>query len=296
MSAKNWIFTINNYSDVEVLKVGELGTSNEIHYLVYQLERGENGTDHVQGYVQLKKRKTLATMKRLLGDRTHLEMAKGSPGQNRDYCTKEDTRIEGPFEYGVMKGGAGSRTDISDFIARVKSGPVSEKEIIEEYGELVAKYPRFVDRVQRLYTEPARENFVPRIGWQFDLYLVLNGPVDKRKVIWYWEHSGNVGKSYFALNYSAGDGRFGYVVTGGRFSDIFYAYKNEPVVFFDWARDQEESFPYRVIEAFKNGYFLNTKYESVSRRFAVPHVVVFSNFPPDRSKLSEDRWQIKELN
>jgi len=295
MSAKNWCFTINNYSDVEAMKVGELATSADAQYLVYQIERGESGTEHLQGYVQMKKRKTLAVMKRLLGDRTHLEMAKGTPIQNKEYCTKEDTRVYGPFEYGEMKGGAGRRSDLTDFVSRVKSGPISEKEVIEEYGELVAKYPRFVDRVQRLYSEPTREALVPRPGWQMDLCLVLNGPVDKRKVIWYWEHSGNVGKSYFALNYSSSDGRFGYVVTGGRHADIFYAYKNEPVIFFDWARDQEESFPYRVVEAFKNGYFLNTKYESVARRFAVPHVVIFSNFPPDRSKLSEDRWIIKEL-
>jgi len=234
-------------------------------------------------------------MKRLFGNRAHLEVAKGSPSQNKDYCSKPEGRESGPFEFGEMKGGSGTRNDISDFVDRVKSGTITEKEIVEEYGNIVAKYPRFVDRVQRLYAEPTREVFVARPGWQLDLCLVLNGPVDKRKVIWYWEHSGNVGKSYFALNFSIGSGGFGYVVTGGRHADIFYAYRNEPIVFFDWARDQEESFPYRVVEAFKNGYFLNTKYESVARRFSVPHVVVFSNFPPDRSKLSIDRWEIKEI-
>lgn len=295
MSAKNWCFTINNYCDVELVTVCELGASDSCQYLVYQLEAGENNTPHCQGYVQMKARKTLATMKRLIGERAHLEIARGTPEQNKEYCTKAESRIEGPFEFGSMKAGKGTRNDLIELVTRVKSGPVSEKELIEDFGSVVARYPRFVDRVQRLYSEPAREDFVPRPGWQLDLSLVLHGSVDKRKVYWYWEHRGNVGKSHFALNFCTRDGRFGYIVTGGRHADIFYAYKNEPVVFFDWARDQEESFPYKVVESFKNGYFLNTKYESVPRRFVVPHVVVFANFSPDVSKLSNDRWEIKEI-
>ena len=125
--------------------------------------------------------------------------------------------------------------------------------------------------------------------------MVLNGEPSKRKVYWYWEPVGNTGKSYFSLNWSDAGGRRGYVVTGGRHADILYAYEEEKVVFFDWARDSEDSFPYRVVEQFKNGYFLNTKYESCTRRFETPHVVVFANFGPDMSKLSMDRWEIKEI-
>ena len=37
------------------------------------------------------------------------------------------------------------------------------------------------------------------------------------------------------------------------------------------------------------------KYESRSKRFPQTHVVVFSNWWPDRSQLSADRWDVKEL-
>ena len=46
---------------------------------------------------------------------------------------------------------------------------------------------------------------------------------------------------------------------------------------------------YGALEQLKNGLVYNTKYESGMRMFATPHVLVFSNFEPDRSKITEDR-------
>ena len=66
-------------------------------------------------------------------------------------------------------------------------------------------------------------------------------------------------------------------------------------MFFDLARSVQERVPYEVMENFKNGGFLNTKYESKWVKFKIPHVVVFANFLPDRLKLSEDRWNIIEI-
>jgi hypothetical protein len=52
---------------------------------------------------------------------------------------------------------------------------------------------------------------------------------------------------------------------------------------------------YSSIECIKNGMITNTKYETGFKVFNPPHVVVFSNFPPDEEKLSADRWNIKEI-
>ena len=31
------------------------------------------------------------------------------------------------------------------------------------------------------------------------------------------------------------------------------------------------------------------------RIYATPHVIIFANFPPDQSKLSYDRWDIRSF-
>lgn len=301
MSAKNWVFTLNNPTPAEtsalLARVAEPSSrlTYDVQYILWQLEIGDlESTPHYQGYVQFTKKKRMTTVKSIIADRSHVEIAGGGSKDNYNYCTKVDGRIEGPFEYGMMVGGQGTRNDIVDFVRRAKSGAITEGELIEDYGNILAKYPRFVSTVRRHYSRPEPIPFCPRSGWQLDLTSDLLGIPDPRKVYWYWEAVGNSGKSYFALNFNNG-GRFGYVVTGGRHSDIYFAYKDETIVFFDWARDNEESFPYRVVENFKNGYFLNTKYETFPHRFAVPHVVVFANFPPDVSKLSNDRWIIKNI-
>jgi hypothetical protein len=52
---------------------------------------------------------------------------------------------------------------------------------------------------------------------------------------------------------------------------------------------------YSLMESFKNGRIFSPKYESISKTFKPCHVVVFANFIPDHSKLSQDRWLVKNL-
>jgi len=301
MSAKNWCFTLNNPTEQETAKLlsyedDDVRTGAAITYIVFQYEEAPTtGTPHYQGYVQFAQRKRHTYLERVISPRMTHKVAKGNAAQNKVYCTKEESRLDGPWEFGTPTGGQGKRTDIAEFVNRAKQGRIERRELIETYGEILAKYPRFVSTVQRHYSEPIPTPFLPRDNWQFGLSVILAGQPDRRKVYWYWESIGNTGKSYYALNWNNGRS-FGYVVTGGRHSDIFYAYGNEPVVFFDWARDSEDAFPYKVVENFKNGYFLNTKYESHACRFDIPHVVVFANFSPDESKLSRDRWVIKNIS
>jgi len=299
MAAKNWVFTLNNVSDAELTTLIDFCESEAadavFQFIVFQKEEGLEGTPHLQGYIQLKSKRRLNGVKAVLNPRVHLEIAKGGPYDNLHYCTKDEGRLDGPWKYGLMIGGQGRRTDLVDFVRRAKQGVIPDDELIESYPGILAKYPRFVATVQRHYAKPQPINFIPRPGWQLELTLDLAQPADSRSVRWYWERVGNSGKSYYSLNYLDGGRRPGYVVTGGRHADIYYAYKNESVVFFDWARDNEDNFPYRVLENFKNGYFLNTKYETHAHRFPIPHVVVFANFEPDISKLSNDRWIIKHI-
>lgn len=82
----------------------EIFQENEqkIQYFVYQIERApDTGRLHIQAYLCLRDRARLPGVKQLVKDQTvHCEPRRGTHKQAVDYCTKEETRIEGPFEYG----------------------------------------------------------------------------------------------------------------------------------------------------------------------------------------------------
>jgi len=296
--AKNWCFTLNNPTDAENMHLRQLDGDLEacISYCVYQREAGAAGTPHVQGYLQLESKKRLSHLKRTVSSRAHWEVARGTPAQNREYCTKEP-RLTEPKEFGIMAV-QGKRTDIHSFVSDMRESIMTDAQILEKHPLILAKYPRFVSTTRRIISEeriPVRP-FTPRSGWQHQLGDSLLGPPDPRRVTWYSDSRGGSGKSTFGVRFRLPDGGRPFLITGGRHSDIYYAYGRQRVVIFDWPRSNEETFPYSVIEAFKNGYFLNTKYESTPVYFDVPHVVVFANFYPDKSKLSDDRWDIHTID
>lgn len=117
-----------------------------------------------------------------------------------------------------------------------------------------------------------------------------------RTIMWYWEKNGNVGKTTLAkhicLHYNA-------IYLSGKASDMKYAIaqmKEKPkIVIMDLTRSVEDYVSYEGIESIKNGIFFSGKYEGGMVMYDPPHVLILSNFPPDQSKLSIDRWDVTEL-
>lgn len=289
--AKNWCFTLNNPTPFEISALNIIHNHDLVSYIVYQTEEGESGTPHIQGYVQLSSRKRMPQVKALLSSRAHVEVAKGSPESNRTYCTK-DPRIGDIHEHGEMSR-AGKRTDIEKFVEAMKENIMDDGDVLDKFPNILAKYPRFINTTRRVLRERATNHapFSPREGWQTELALYLTREPDSRKIRWYFDEVGASGKSTFANGFDGG-----YIVTGGKHADILYSYNYERVVFFDWPRcSSGEAFPYAVLESMKNGYFLSTKYEPRRVKFNPPHVIVFSNEQPDKSKLSADRWDIHNI-
>lgn len=122
-------FTLNNYTDEDEKQIQE---NEKFIYIVYGIEVGENGTPHLQGFAQSNRRYSQAWWKKQL-PRAHLEVARGTPQQNIDYCKKglqsktewEEFGIDGEnygkdaviFEKGEVKEGRegqGKRTDIKE--------------------------------------------------------------------------------------------------------------------------------------------------------------------------------------
>ena len=87
-----WCFTLNNYTEEEEECIKALP---DIKYMIYGHEIApETGTPHLQGYIIFETRKYMTWIKNNTSPRIHLEIARGSVNQNRDYCSKGRNIIE----------------------------------------------------------------------------------------------------------------------------------------------------------------------------------------------------------
>ena len=91
--SRGWVFTINNFSEEEKEKIIRLINDPRVKYGIAETEHtGEGeGTPHIQGYIYFENARCFNPVKGLIGERAHIEAAKGNPEQNYDYCSKEDT-------------------------------------------------------------------------------------------------------------------------------------------------------------------------------------------------------------
>lgn len=114
-----WCFTLNNYTDQHVLHLQRLTTSDGVKFLIFGRETGENGTPHLQGYIEFNSPKRLKGASTVLGARNfHLEKARGNAAQSIDYCSKQDPS---PYQYGEP-GRQGARNDLLELKADIDSG------------------------------------------------------------------------------------------------------------------------------------------------------------------------------
>lgn len=71
-----------------------------------------SGTQHWQGYIEFTKKVTLAHLKDILCfEGAHWEPRRGTQSQAIAYCSKQDTRVEGPWTFGDKKS-QGKRSDL----------------------------------------------------------------------------------------------------------------------------------------------------------------------------------------
>jgi len=93
---------------------------SNLKYAIYQYEKGENGTPHIQAFVIYKNNKRFKNVKQDFPT-GHLIVPNGSNVENRDYCTKKDTRLAPPIEIGEFSE-MRSRNDIVLFLEALKLG------------------------------------------------------------------------------------------------------------------------------------------------------------------------------
>lgn len=304
--ARFYCWTLNNYSEDEVLSIRLLLLSPSVRYACFCREVAPStGTRHLQGYIAFVSQKTRRQCVSQISPRVSVRACTGSEEENIVYCSKE-VRDDNPLEeFGTRKRSSGKRTDLEDFKNAVKGGCHSLPILLEDFSEVCAKYPRFVESYIRLHLPlPVLPEYIPR-EWQEKLNAILATEPDRRTINFVIDESGDQGKSYFIEKYIADNPGKALVFSPGKSIDLKYAFYScmcsPHVVFFDAPRSRQSCsennqskslLPYDFLEELKNGRMMNMKYNSATFRFKVPHVVVMTNQQPDMDALSMDRYNL----
>lgn len=293
--AKRWVFTLNNFTPGEAADFDNWASTNAA-YSVVGIERGANGTPHLQGFFILKRKRRLAQVKLIPGlGRAHLEICRGTAAQAATYCKKD-----GDFtEHGECPAGEqGKRNDFETFKEWCKacdSAP-SESRLADEWPGLFARYPRACLKFVDLFCP--KPMLVPDTAelrdWQLTLYDMLQQPADDRKIIFVVDAAGNVGKSWFIRYMLTKHSEDVQRLSVGKRDDLAFAVDETKKVFlFDIPREQLEYLQYSVLEQLKDGLIFSSKYESRTKVIRGHcHVVVMTNESPDMNKLSVDRYTL----
>ena len=298
-----WTFTLNNYALHFDYKSHLIKTEFRVFRADWGYEVGENGTPHLQGYLELQRSLRRAYVLKILPN-AHWEGAKESSLVNYAYCVKGGQFYTiGNFsheENGVARQQQPTKTSLS--VLLVVNGllhPETNMQIklSKEYAERHSYFDKIHNQLSlirqqhKLFKRFKKTKLYP---WQFEVLNMLFIQND-RQVLWIVDQRGDSGKTFMALYLCA---VYGFKIFDGTITtrDIAHLIKgNEKGYCFDVSRDSIHSFSYSTLEAIKNGYVATGKYSGKICMFSPLPTVIFANDYPDMSKLSQDRWCVHTL-
>ena len=288
--SQRWCFTLNNFTPGERDLLVDLLQSDHVKYGVIGYETGESGTPHIQGFVIFKSRKALSTAKSLLGNRSHLEPARGTSEQASTYCKKDGDFVE----HGVIDQ-SGKRNDweaLRDYIKQAVVRPTMG-ELWEQFPSLVGRYrTSVIHAIDELYQPPSLEIGQLR-DWQRELESELDGEPDDRTIRFVIDAEGNNGKTWFIKYYMFKNPGTCQMLSVGKRDDLAHSLRTSVrVVFLNIPRGCMEYLQYSFLESVKDGMIFSPKYDSTTKFMEQKcHVVVMCNELPDINKLSRDRYK-----
>lgn len=247
---KNWCWTLHDPTELEV---GKLITDHDgISYIVWQEETcPDTGRIHLQGYVQFQEKARLAKAKKtLLGDknhRVHMESAKGTPDENKTYCTKDGGRNVN--EWGKMKR---TTRDLSGLAEAIQRGDMTMKELMDESPVTYVQHYKGLEAlaVESMPDRDASE--APEVLW----YYGATGTGKSRKA---WEDNPEL-----------------YVYSG---KDMFFnGYRGEETVLFDDYRGQ---FPFSFFLRLLDRYPMRVDTKGGNMKWRAKKIVITSALRPE---------------
>lgn len=174
MTSRAWIFVVNIRDESLIEEkllhlqavIEEAIEEGKIRFCVFQHERVN--CDHFQGYIVFKSPVRMTGVKKIVGQTAHVEVRNGSHDQAKEYCTKEDTRVAGPWTYGDEKEcGQGKRNDLNELKKALDAGK-REVEIADEMFSVWVRSYKAIERYKRL--KLAERN------WAMDVHVYVGVP------------------------------------------------------------------------------------------------------------------------
>lgn len=138
--------------------------------------------------------------------------------------------------------------------------------------------------------------------WQVEILELIKQEPDDRSIYWYWSNAGNIGKTTFSkylcvekeaclLSGKGADVRNGALTFKkdiGRYPDL--------CVFPIPRSFNSEYLSYEAMENVKDALFYSGKYEGGTVADPCCHLIVMANFPPDETRMSADRWIVRNID
>lgn len=130
--------------------------------------------------------------------------------------------------------------------------------------------------------------------WQKQVLTIIEAEPDDRIIHWFWEPVGCSGKTtivkYILKHYNNAT----YSCACKSADILSIADEDKNIYMLNFTRTQEGFAPYTALEQLKDGLISDSKLKKKSINIIMdpPHVIVFANWPPDQTKLSEDRWRV----
>lgn len=148
-------FTLNNYTEDEYNVIYTVLPS-QVSYAIVGREIGDSGTPHLQGYISFKSAKTFTAIKKLIGNRCHIEARLGTPQQASEYCMKDNDY----YEIGERPKGQGNRTDLD-----VMRDVIKETNKMSEVVKVAKSYQAVKMAEQILKYHEAPRTWKPYVEW-----------------------------------------------------------------------------------------------------------------------------------
>lgn len=191
-TARRWTFTVGKEFADEPL-FNEL--PERAAFIIWQLERAPSTNYlHFQGYIRMQNACTIGQVKALFPNEVHLEQSKGTEEQNIEYCSKQESKIDGPWTLGNMTK-QGSRTDL-EALARMVTEGKSNYDIASEEPTSYARYANHLKNLRTALQVPKRcDNLkvyvligltgTGKTHWAYEKFPDLYVPIITKDKVWW---------------------------------------------------------------------------------------------------------------